>query len=798
MKLFFLLAVSFTVLNFFPARLKAQHIISISGHVKSINQDALIGNIAVLAVNDSTLLKGTSFSNGNFEISDLQHKEVLLKFTSLLFADTIIHVKYQGQALINLGSIIIRDTRMQLNEIQIRSQTPLIKSNPNGNMEVNVASTILAGSSSVNEILSKAPNVIVNEGRISIFGKGDAIIYLNGTQITTERMASIPISQISKIEIITNPSSKYDAEGKAVINIVMKSNTMEGVFGSAIQQVSASKFAGADANTLLDLSSAKGKFSMTGNYGLLTGKSREILYTTRTRPAQQDYLKSELTTDWKRKYNNFSNFGFGIQYNKNPQQNISLGYSGNLEDLGGSQHSKNKIISNQGSSFYTSNIAKDEARHNHSLTLNYNKILDTLGSVLFAGSQYSHFNTTIHDLISETNTVNDNNTYRLLKNDVQHQITISSTQLDYAKAFNANRKLEVGTKFSYAHTSSGTKFLVAENGEDFTLAKDLSSDFNYTERIPAAYFNYSDAMDKQTKYGFGIRGEWTDYSLKTTVGGGQVVENKYFNFFPNLFIQRNISEDLKLRAAYTSKITRPRYQALNPFVIYQDPFTSIEGNPNLIPEKVHAFELGANYKIFDLKAGYNYTLNPLSAAALRGEKPNSYVLKAINLERDHTWFTSLSASFNTKWWTTVNTVNLSYSKSIDHQFSFVTVTPRPQVYLYSNNTFNVRELFKVQVLAWYVGDRYYGLYYNKSRSTITLGLEKNFFHNSLKGRLIANDIFHKSNTAGNYGVGQTDIYFDRTLHTNYFRLIASYTFGRLKNSVYQNKQTGQTENSRAN
>lgn len=757
-----------------------------------------MGNVTVLTATDSTLIKGTSFYNGDFEISGMQHKEFLLKLSSLLFADTIIYVSYQGQTFINLGSIIIKENKTQLNEIQIRSQTPLIRSNPDGNVEVNVANTILAGSSSVNEILSRAPNVIVNEGRISVFGKGDAIIYLNGRQITTERMASIPISQISRIEIISNPSSKYDAEGKAVINIVMKSNTMEGLFGSASQQVSASEFAGADSNTLLDLSYTKGKLSLSGNYGLLTGNNREILYTTRTRPAQEDYLKSELTTDWKRKYKSFSNFGFGIQYNKDSSQYISLGYSGNLEDLGGTQQSENTIISNQGTSFYSSNLAKDEVRLNHSLTLNYNKILDTFGSSFFMGSQYSRFNTTVHDLISETNTVNDNDIYRFLKNDVQHQITISSTQADYTKAFNANSKLEAGTKFSYAYTSSGTKFLIAENGGDFKPEKDLSSDFNYTELIPAAYLNYSDAIDSQTKYGFGIRGEWTSYSLKTTVASGQVIDDKYFNVFPNLFIQRNISEAVKLRAAYTSKITRPRYQALNPFVIYQDPFTTIEGNPNLIPEKVHAFELGANYKVFDLKAGYNYTLNPLSAAALRGKKPNSYVLKGINLERDHTFFTSLSASFNTKWWTTVNTFNLSYSKSIDHQFSFITVTPKPQVYLYSNNTFNIRDLFKIQVLAWYLGDRYYGLYYNKSRSTITLGLEKNFFHNTLKGRLIANDIFHKSNTAGNYGVGQTDIYFDRTLNTNYFRFMASYTFGRLKNTVYRNKQTGQTENSRAN
>ncbi len=120
-------------------------------------------------------------------------------------------------------SIIIKNQdHNQLNEVVITSQPSLLKYSSNGTIDVNVNGTVLATSSSVNELLGRVPNVVVAEGQISVLGKGEAIIYLNGILINYERFAAIPVSQIVKIEVISNPSSKYDAEGKAVVNIVTK------------------------------------------------------------------------------------------------------------------------------------------------------------------------------------------------------------------------------------------------------------------------------------------------------------------------------------------------------------------------------------------------------------------------------------------------------------------------------------------------------------------------------------------------------------------------------------------------
>lgn len=705
-------------------------------------------------------------------------------------------IRVNAQSIKTVSEKVSRNN--ELNEVVIKKQTALVKYSSNGTIDVNVANTVLSTSSSVNELLSRVPNVIVAEGQISVLGKGEAIIYLNGILINYERFAAIPVSQIAKIEVISNPSSKYDAEGKAVVNIITKQNKEHGIMGSASQHITVSKFAGTSTNTLVDFNYTKGKFSFISNYGLQLGKGRELLYTTRTRPNPNEFMKSTLTTDWLREFNNYSNFGFGVQYSFSEKSYVSLAYSGNIEDLGGTVESRNSIDNNFGNSFYATDIAKNDVLLNQFVNLNYNIITDNKGSSLFIGTQYSNYNGTTHDFIEENSFVEAGNVKRYLKNNVGNTINIAAAQADYSGKVNEKTKLEMGAKFSYATIKSGTDFLTADaDVMDFELNDELSSDFKYTEKIAAAYFSYGSRVGEKINFSIGARAEKTNYSLYTNANGIQKFDKSYGNLFPNVLLNMDISEDWKAHFSYVSRITRPRYQALNPYVIYQDPFTTIEGNPNLLPEKTHAFEIGAMYKKFDFKLGYTYKVDPISGAALRGDTPDSYVLKAINLEAGHVFFSSLSRSFNVKWWNSTNTVSVNLTKSIDHYYSYVFSPVKPQFYFYSNNTFTIPDLFKIQLLAWYLGDRGYGLGSDNSRSTVTLGIERNFFKEALKLNFTANDIFHKFMVSGDYNVGQTQIYYHRTYTTNYFKLIATYSFGNSKKTVFKKSEIEQSENNRA-
>ncbi|WP_035653348.1 TonB-dependent receptor domain-containing protein [Flavobacterium sp. ASV13] len=774
----------------------AQSIQKISGKVVNRNNELMMGNASVFSVRDSVIIKQQDFLDGVFQLSDINQNEIILKLTSVEFADQFLSIKFSNSSNIDLGSIIVSENNNQLNEVVVKSNPSLLKYGANGNIDVNVNGTVLATSSSVNELLGRVPNVVVADGEISIVGKGEAIIYLNGVLINYERFAAIPVSQIQKIEVISNPSARYDAEGKAVINIITKQNVESGIMGTVNQHITVSKFGGTLYNTLFDFNYSKGKFSFITNYGLQLGRNRELLYTTRTRPNPDDFMKSELTTDWKRRFNNYSNFGFGLQYSFFPNNYISLAYSGNVNDLGGITESRNSITNNSGISFYATDVDRNDVLLNQFINLNYNWTTDK-GSTLFIGSQFSNYNQTIRDFIEESSLVEQTDSERDLKNNVGSRINIIAVQADYSKKINEKTKLEVGAKLSHATINSGTDFLIAADNVNFELDDALSSDFEYNEKIAASYFNYIGTLNEKVNFSLGVRAEKTSYDLFTNANGIQKFEKSYSNFFPNALLNFDLSEDWKGHFSYVSRITRPRYQALNPYVIYQDPFTTIEGNPNLLPEKTHAFEIGAMYKKFDFKVGYTYKIDPISAAALRGDTPNSYILRALNLEKGHTFFTSLSRSFNIKWWNSVNTASITWQKSVDNYYAFAFSPVEPQIYLYTNNTFTIPKLFKLQLLAWYLSDRSYGLGSENSRSTVTLGIERNFFKDALKLNFTANDIFHKFMVSGDYNVGQTQIYYHRTYSTDYFKLIATYNFGDSKKTTYKKSEVEQTENNRA-
>jgi hypothetical protein len=773
--------------------------ISLHAQVKSISAkitDAmgtpLAGNF-LLTDTVGKIIKSNGF-NGNIAITGLNNTLLRLKLSSILFTDTTFNIRYAGKTEVDLGTIVPEENTTTLGQVTITSSAPLMRYGNNGNLEVNVAGTILASSSSVNEILSRTPGLTVNEGVISLQGKGEAIIYLNGTLVPGERLASIPTSQITKIEIIANPSARYDAGGRAVINITTKAPGGNGLSGRVSQHLTASDFAGTNANTFVDLGYSKNKLSLSANIALLKGSGRELLHTVRNRPDSSDYLNSALTTDWNRDFNVYATYGLGARYRFSSGSVLSLSYSGNRDHLGGTVDSRNQITTLTTDNIYGSNIARDELRKNNTMIADFTKSTDTLGSGVFFSAQYSGYRTRNNDQIDEFG----GTAPRYLQNAFSQRLNITSLQADRTKFFRKDLKLETGLRFSNVGNNSDTRFLIANspNGP-YQPDATLSSIFDYNETIAAAYASLSANVGKLGIV-LGVRSEWTTYKLSTSAGKGQNFSKEYLNIFPNLQLELPLENGNKFRASYNARITRPRYQALNPFVMYQDAFTTIEGNPNLVPEKAHAFELSANFKKTEVKMGYTYTIDPLSGAALRGNTPESYVLKSINISRDHTFLASITRPFSIgDWWQSINTASITYGKAFDDKYGYATGKAKPQAYVYSSNTFSLKHGIKLQLLAWYLGDRHYGIRHDNKRSIVTAGFEKSMLNGNLKLGLTANDIFNRLISEGDYNVGKTQVYYNRRYGNNHFKLTATYRFGGTEGAAQPQRQA-QPENSRAN
>lgn len=789
----FQLVICLTVLHL---QSQAQSIESISGKVINPEGETMLGNALIVSPQDSTILKGTSFFDGAFELSNLNYQKVLLKLTSLEFQDSYLIIEYNGETDINLATIVVQNATNQLDEVVLISSIPPFQTKSDGTVQVNVENTILATSTTVQEILSKSPNVIVEDQGISIFGKGVAIIYLNGQRILNEQLGNIQPSEIKSIDIITSPSAKYDAEGEAVINIVTIKKAMEGVKGLFSQNITISDFAPPSSNTNLSLDYRKKKISLRGNYGLQLGTNRFILNTTRSRSGADDFFNSDITTDWEQKQKYFANYGLGAQYNFTDDSYISVAYNGRNNNLGGFETSNNTISTNNEVENFESVVNKDDLTSQNSLVLNFAQTLDTLGTSFYLGGQYSLYETTIDDFIAEKSITERQTTNRTLKNLVKRSIPILSIQGDYTKVFSNQGQFEVGLKLGRVMNTSSSQFFVSPNSEAFTLDQNLSRDFEYNESIYGAYMNYKKSVEDKFNYSIGLRTEYTSYNLSVDQTNNALLKRDYFNLFPNLSINTSIAENRSLFASYSSRIARPRYQSLNPTIIYQDAFTSIQGNPNIVPEKVHAFELGANLNKTTVKLGYTYTIDPITGGAVQGENPKSYILQRLNSDKQHNIFSSLSVPINTNWWTSTNTITFNYRKLVDTQSSFGFKETKPQAYLYSNNKFNITEGLKIQLIAWYLSNRNDGLYFRKNQGSVTMGIEKELLNKSLKLQLVANDILHTNKPDGNYRLGETLIHFDRIYNTQNFRFVVTYNFGKLKKSNYKRKSSGDGENNR--
>ena len=771
---------------------------TIIGKVTTSDGYAPSGNVIALQAEDSTFVKGDFFLDGNFRLAGLHIKNLIIQFTSLEFEDIYVSVQYHNDTIIDMGVIELFKSPIALDEVVVKSRRPVYVQQPNGTMAVLIENTVLAASSSVQEILSKSPDVLVDEnGAISVFGKGNAILYLNGKRIDQNQLGFITPSNIKKIEIIRNPSAKYDAEGAAVINIHTIKSFQNGYQANLKQNVTYSKFAGLYTNSDLNLHFNNHRFSSKVYYAFTQGEDRHILHTTRNRDTEEVFLQTDLTTEWQHRYEPFSNFGIGLQYDHGDRSYLSLEYSGFYEQLGGHQLSNNTIEDKTSINFYESDIQRNEKDVNHTVSFNFQQSIDSLGSHFFVGGQYSSFANQVDNPIVENSIESNLSSSRMLKNKTAIDIDIFSAQVDYTKVYPRHKTLEIGAKYSAIENRSDVDFFVANDDLIFQINPALSNQFNYRESVAATYLNFKGRINESLQYTVGLRGEYTDYTLSLSQIQGQKISDQYFNFFPQLSLNKTLSDRHSFHFSYTARITRVPYQRLNPVLYYQDPYTSIQGNPESIPEKIHAFEINASLNKTKAKLGYSYTLDPFGGGAMRGEDEKSYVLIRLNFDKKHTFFTSVSRTFETDWLTSTNTINLRYTNIIDHQYGFHQLDPKPNLYIYSNNRIPVKDWFNVELLCYYMGNNHQGLYQRKSYWNITFSLDKSFMNNSLKCRLIANDIFHSVRAAGDYNVGETAIYFHRHWNTNYWRFSIIYDFGKLKRNGYRNKEIGQEEKNRA-
>ncbi len=582
----------------------------VSGIITDESQKPLqSASVSLLRAKDSSLVK-TAVTNkeGKYEFESINEGKFLLFVSSVGFQ------KKYGQSLeitaanssFTAETIRLSAEAKSMQEVTVTAKKPFIETKIDKTV-VNVDASPTSAGATALEILEKSPGITVdNDGAISLRGKQGVIVMMDGKQTylsatdLTNLLRNMPASSLDQIEIMTNPSSKYDAAGNSgIINIKTKKGKNNGFNGSIMLGATTSLYKPDEAfymnpktQNSFNFNWKKNKINLFGNYNPNAFRGMNRL-TLDSRFMDENYNTTgyNFTETRFRFGNNNHTLKLGLDWFADKKNIFGIVVSGftfsghptptSVSDLvDANMQLENRLISS------TDNDLKFQ---NATLNLNWKHTFDTTGKEITADFDYVVYDN-VSDMILTTDFYNSSmqktsTTY--LKGHLPAGINIYTFKSDYTHPVKGG-KFEAGVKFSYVKNDNLVNYERLVNNE-WETDEIRSNHFIYDETISAGYINYSREIKKWTLQA-GLR-------LESSIAhGNQVITNETFkrdttNLFPTAFISYKVDKKNTLTLAYGRRIQRPNYQDLNPFTYFLDTLSYRQGNIYLRPQYAHNIDL---------------------------------------------------------------------------------------------------------------------------------------------------------------------------------------------------------------
>lgn len=759
---------------------------TISGTIVDKNQKSIpFANLLIISKNDSSLIQGKFITDGKFNIK-VEKENFLLKITSFSYEDKYILItKSKTLGLIEL-------TELTLDEVIINGKKLAFELN-DGVTKINIENSIFQSSSSVNEILSKSPGVVVSGTDISVVGRGNALVYIDDKLSSTQALSAIPVSQIESIEIIRNPDASYEASGKAVILIHLKELGLDGFQGKVLSHYTKAFYQLGYLDVNLNWHKNKLSISTSGNTNF--GSTGSIRSDKLQAPRLETPYNADAHLNEKVKLNYVSNYLLGLKYQLKPKHNISLEYNGNYSfyDLD---------VETEINQFYDNGFIKIKAINAGTsiwktdvISTNYKWKVDTLGSSLFIGATYSAVSKNYSDKITEAAV---SNAYNTISNSISRSNNLnklSIAQVDYIKAFPKTSKLKTGIKYSTSESSTSVNLNTLSND---SLINDINNSYIYTEQVTAGYINWKSKW-KKGYYELGTRIEHTIAKANKESEATNYIDTSYFGIFPNI----NFTTQLKkwtMSEKVNFKISRPNFGEITPYIYYLNAFTSVRGNPNIKPSYVYNFEHQFSNKEWgnNISLGLNHERLPKIFTIFQtdsGETSNT--IQVINLKRHDQLYFEITQGIDLKGITGYNLINISLNRLEDDHLNFGSRGISPKLYFYSYTKFPVKKWFNFELLGSYSNKYSDGRRTLYAKGELGFGLSKSFGNNKWFAQLFCNDIFQTSKNTFEIELNGNTINGVTTEDNRFLRFTISYKFGKLKSAQYNHKSINEAELNRA-
>lgn len=777
--------------------------VQISGTItaENTNEKLAYATVSIFKVEDNSFKQSTNTDEfGHYNIS-VESSEFYIQINLLgykIMKSSILE-KSNGDQIQNF---ILQEDAFDLEEVVVL-QTKKLLTLKGDKMIFDVDKAGFGNGNDALETLTKLPGVRLDKDDNVVFrGSNNVQIMIDGKpallsgEELNQYLKTMDGSNIKSVEIIANPSAKYDASGSAgIFNIVLKKSAATGLTGNVRTSVGYAEFIKNYNSINLYNNTEKWNFKYGLSYGYTESVNHRKIDQTIVNPGYK--LLLEQNNDWLPISNSYSgNFGVGHDLSKNANIGASVSY--NIYNSNEVTNGRTNEYDNRIYERYTI-LKTDDAILNKTIigTLFYNFATDSLDTKVDAQLNFANYNNTSDRQSSNFYFTADSN--EMYKNSDQIKYNnptdynILSAKVDVEHKLNSAINLETGAKYSFVNNDYDIDLKERNLSGDYIQNTNRSNRLIYKESI---FSGYGIANFNTGKFDFqaGLRAEYIDYNA-TSLTSNTSNKDQYLSLFPSFSVNANM-ENNQYKISYSRRIQRPRYLYLNPYYEYIDTYNVSVGNPDLTPQFTNAFEMvWINKQKTSLSLFANFSTDEMYQIISYNPENKITTLYYDNIGSSK----SIGLSFNTSWnvnkyWDIQLNSELYYGQAKSDLEGYKFNDSGISYYAGLNQTFDFGKNWNGTWNSFYSESGKYGNTTFKPSYDMSFSLRKDLLENKIRLNLSAQNVLKKSQWIQNTQQDNVTTNWINRWETRKITLSATYNFGNAKKKEVKDADLNDEQN----
>jgi outer membrane receptor protein involved in Fe transport len=706
-------------------------------------------NVLLLNPSDSSLVKGAvADDTGSYQIEDINPGtySIAVSFVGYqTFATELIMIE-KDVPVIHQKNIALLESVQVLDGLIVTEQKPLYEMQID-RIVVNVQNSITSAGSTALEVLQKSPGVLLNpqNNTLSMNGQSGVVIMINNkisrlpTDAVVQMLDGMSAANVEKIELITTPPAKFDAEGTAgIIHIVLKKNEDFGTNGSFGLKVGmqGSETLGGNAN--LFHRSRRIGFLVDYSINYVNTEQKFIGYRSVDHDGMMWSIDTKSIRDAKTTVQNFQT---GLEYYLSDHSSVDFLITGYRRHWGLDAFTESTEMRGTNTSLTEMDIRETNIWQGATINVGWDYRFSKNQFLTFDFDYIYYQNDNPSDYRNVTfHTPGDYGEHNQIDVGKDTPVSIKVAKADYTNNFSDRFRVEAGLKGSSLNFKNDV-YVANYIQNRWEEVDSLTNKAYLDEEIFAAYVSSSLKITDDMTINTGLRYEFTNTGLDTK-NEKTTIDRRFNHLFPTIYFQKKLNKYSNIQLSYGRRITRPTFQDMAPFVYLLDPNTFSSGNPALRPALTDAYKAGLNWKSRLISLQYSDTKHEI--AKFQPEfnlAANQMILYSRNMDRLRTWNLTSGIPFNlSEWWDVQTNITGTYQRWKPDPDSKVYGISSFSVNL--TNTISLPKDYTMEFSGYYQSKSIFGLWEIKPLGTVNLGLQKKLKDEKGVLRLAANDIFN--------------------------------------------------------